>query len=93
VQELPLGAVTAEAPTSDTYAELLTSAVIAVGAVKVTTIGAELACPAVSGPVLVTLKLVISAAWAESGLKRAMGTAAPIVNADANRNEDTRVKN
>jgi hypothetical protein len=62
VQELPLGAVTAEAPTSDTYAELLTSAVIAVGAVKVTTIGAELACPAVSGPVLVTLKLVISAA-------------------------------
>jgi hypothetical protein len=41
VQELPLGVLTAVAPTSDTYAELLSLAVIAEGAVKLTTIGAE----------------------------------------------------
>jgi hypothetical protein len=62
VHEFSLGALTGAAPTIETYAELLKSPVIAVGAVKVTTIGAEFACPAVRGPVLVTLKLVISAA-------------------------------
>ena len=57
-----MGAVTADAPTSDTYAELLLFAAIAEGAVKLTTIGAEFDCPAVSGPELVTVKLVIAAA-------------------------------
>ena len=93
VQSLPLGAVTADAPTSDTYAELLPSAGIAVGAVKLTTIGAEFTCPAVSGPVLVTVKLVISAAWEESTLTREIGTAAPIANADAKTREKERVTN
>ncbi len=92
VQELPLGAVTAVAPTSDTYAELLTFAVIAEGAVKVTTIGAEFACPAVSGPVLVTVKLVMAAARAGSVPTIDRGRAAPIAKADANMKDRPRVR-
>ena len=92
VQELLLGTVTTAAPKRDTYEELLTFAVIAEGAVKVTTIGAEFACPAVSGPVLVTVKLVIGAAWEEYELTRAIGIAAPIAKANAKRGERAREK-
>jgi hypothetical protein len=60
--------------------------------VKLTTIGAEFTCPAVSGPVLVTVKMVIGAAWAESELKRVIGTAAPIAKANAKRGERAREK-
>ncbi|CAB4554728.1 unannotated protein [freshwater metagenome] len=93
VQSLPLGAVTAAAPTIDIYAELESSAVNSVGAVNVTTIGAEFTCPAVSGPVLVTVKLVIAAALAESAFTRDKGKAIPIAKADANRNERDRGSN
>jgi hypothetical protein len=92
VQELLTGAVTNAAPKSDTYDELLTFAVIAEGAVKVTTIGAEFACPAVSGPVLVTVKLVIGAAWEEDELNTVIGRAAPIARANAKRGERDREK-
>ena len=93
VQSLPLGAVTADAPTSDRNAELLLFATISVGAVKLTTIGAEFTCPAVSGPVLVTVRLVIAAALAESALKRATGIAAPNEITEAVRNEKDRERN
>jgi hypothetical protein len=93
VQSLPLGAVTADAPTSDKYAELASLAVNSVGVVKVTTIGAEFTCPAVSVPVLVTVRFVIAAALAESTLKRATGIAAPNVITEAVRNEKDRERN
>jgi hypothetical protein len=92
VQEFPFGLVTAEAPTSEMYAELLLSAVSAVGAVKLITMGAEFACPAVSGPVLVTVKLVIAAAWAGTAPIKAKGRAAPIVRAEATESEKARDK-
>lgn len=90
MQEFPLGVVTAEAPTSEMYAELLLSAVNAVGAVKLITIGAEFACPAVSGPVLVTVKLVIAAAWAGAALSKAMGRATPIARTEDTASEKAR---
>ena len=93
MQELPLGAVTADAPTSETYAELLLFAAIAEGAVKLTTIGAEFDWPAVSGPVLVTVKLVIAAAWAESALKTGKEAAVPMAIAEANSSDEARVWN
>jgi hypothetical protein len=43
--------------------------------------------------VLVTVKLEIAAALAESALKRAIGKAAPIARNDANRSEKVRVRN
>jgi hypothetical protein len=70
---------------------LLTSAVIAEGAVKVTTIGAVFACPAVRGPVLVTVKLVIAAAWAESILKTGKETVIPMAIAEAKNSDEVRL--
>lgn len=92
-QEVPLGVDAAPAPTRVTKAELLSFAVNAEGVVKLTTIGAEFACPAVSGPVLVTVKLVIAAAFEGSELKEDRGKASPIAKADAKRNEEDRVSN